>query len=156
MTGSRLHRPLAATASAVGLALTLTLTACASTDAGPSPTDSAGVPAGLAGVATFQVEGGDGPETFRIGLASTELVDHAQQLLAGEEVAAIPVGKISYDGDGGVNAPWSWHIDPKTLEFADMTTEVCDGLPSFVERHEVTSDTYCPWSSTVVAVEVAK
>ena len=49
--------------------------------------------------------------------------------------------------DPGVNAPWSWHIDPATLEFADMTIEVCDGLPSYVEDGTVTSDQYCPWSA---------
>ncbi|HEU4842314.1 MAG TPA: hypothetical protein VFT09_12750, partial [Ilumatobacteraceae bacterium] len=78
--------------------------------------------------------------------------DHARALLAGEEVASIPLGTVVRD-DPGVNAPWSWHIDPATLEFADMTIEVCDGLPSFVEDGTVTSDQYCPWSAEVVAVE---
>ena len=44
-------------------------------------------------------------------------------------------------------------IDPATLEFADFTTEVCDGLPEFVEDRTLTSDTYCPWSARVISVE---
>ena len=100
-------------------------------------------------VATFQVAG---DETFKIELATPELIDHAQRLLAGEELPAIPLGTVVRD-DPGVNAPWSWHIDPDTLEFAFATTEVCDGIPSFVEDGTVTSDQYCPWSAKVIAVE---
>ena len=49
-------------------------------------------------------------------------------------------------------APWSWHIDPMSLEYTLATTEVCDGLPSHVEDGTVTSDTYCPWSAKVVEI----
>lgn len=100
-------------------------------------------------VATFQVAG---DETFKIELATPELVDHAQRLLAGEELPAIPLGTVVRD-DPSVNEPWSWHIDPSTLEFAFVTTEVCDGIPSFVEDGTVTSDQYCPWSAKVIAIE---
>ena len=99
-------------------------------------------------VATIQVV----DEQFKVELATPELIEHARQLLAGEEVASIPLGTVVRD-DPGVNEPWSWHIDPATLEFADMTIEVCDGLPSFVEDGTVTSDQYCPWSAKVVAVD---
>lgn len=114
-----------------------TLAACS--DDGPA----AGNP-----VATFQVV----DETFRIELATPELADHARRLLAGEEIAAIPNGLVVRDAPE-VNAPWSWHIDPASLEFADMTIEVCDGLPSYVEDGTVTSDRYCPWSAEVIAVD---
>ena len=112
------------------------------------PDSSPATTAGGNPVATFQVV----DETFKVELATPELADHARRLLAGEELAAIPLGTVVRD-DPGVNAPWSWHIDPATLEFADMTIEVCDGLPSFVEDGTVTSDQYCPWSAQVVAVD---
>ena len=99
-------------------------------------------------VATFQVV----DEQYRIELATAELVAHAEALLAGEPVAAIPLGRVVRD-DPGVNAPWSWHIDPATLEFADLTIEVCDGLPSYVEDGTVTSPDYCPWSATIVSID---
>ncbi|MGP3535939.1 BP74-related protein [Microbacterium sp. RD1] len=101
-------------------------------------------------VATFEVV----DQTYRIELVTPELVEHARQLLDGEEVAAIPVGRI-VRGDASVNEPWSWHIDPDTVEFADFTTEVCDGLPEFVEDRTLTSDTYCPWSAKIVSLEPA-
>lgn len=99
-------------------------------------------------VATFQVVG----EQYKIELATPELVAHAEALLAGEDVASIPLGRVVRD-DPGVNAPWSWHIDPATLEFADVTIEVCDGLPSYVEDETVTSPDYCPWSAKVIAID---
>jgi hypothetical protein len=99
-------------------------------------------------VATFQVV----DETYKIELATPELVAHAEALLAGESVAAIPNGIVVRD-DPGPNAPWSWHIDPATLHFADMTIEVCDGLPSYVEDEIVTSDQFCPWSAKVISIE---
>lgn len=99
-------------------------------------------------VATFQVV----DETYKIELSTPELEQHARDLLAGEDVASIPNGIVVRD-DPGVNAPWSWHIDPASLEFADMTIEVCDGLPSHVEDGVVTSDRYCPWSAEIVSID---
>ena len=100
-------------------------------------------------VATFEVAG---VETYKIELDPPALVKHAEQLLKGENVAAIPLGRVVRDSPG-VNKPWSWHIDPKTLEFADFTIEVCDGLPSYVEDHTVTSPDYCPWSAKVIKID---
>jgi hypothetical protein len=37
----------------------------------------------------------------------------------------------------------------------DLATEVCDGLPSYVEKHQVTSPYYCPWGARVIAIEPA-
>jgi hypothetical protein len=99
-------------------------------------------------VATFRVV----DETYKIELATPELVAHAQALLDGEAVASIPNGIVVRD-DPGVNAPWSWHIDPASLEFADMTIEVCDGLPSYVEDGTITSERFCPWSAEIVSID---
>ena len=106
-------------------------------------------PGGSNPVATIQVVG----ETYRIELANPEVFAIAQQLLAKELPPMIPNGRIVRDS-AGPNAPWSWHIDPSTLEWADMTTEVCDGLPSYVEDGTLTSDWYCPWSAEVISIEM--
>lgn len=100
-------------------------------------------------VAVFEVAGS---ETYKIELATPELVQHAEDLLAGKPVAGIPLGTVVRD-DAGVNEPWSWHIDPATLEFAEITIEVCDGLPSYVEDGTVTSEQYCPWSAKVIEIQ---
>ncbi len=91
-------------------------------------------------------------ESYTVELATPELIEQAKALAAGEGSSGIPNGKV-VRGDASVNEPWSWHIDPETFEFAFATTEVCDGIPSFVEDETVTSDYYCPWSAKVVAVE---
>ena len=99
-------------------------------------------------VVTFEVAGYP-DETYKIELATPELIEHVKQIMAGEDVALIPNGLVVRD-DPGVNAPWSWHIDPASLNFADVTTEVCDGLPSYVEDGTVTSPYFCPWSTKVI------
>jgi hypothetical protein len=133
-----------------GVAAILGLAAIAGcSDDKSSDEGEAADPISAPAVATFEVADS---EQFKIELDTDELVEHARQLLEGESVAAIPLGTVVRD-DPGVNAPWTWHIDPATLEFADVTIEVCDGLPSFVEDGTVTSDQYCPWSAKVIALE---
>ena len=100
-------------------------------------------------VVTFEVAD---QGTYKIELITPEQIEHVKELMAGSEEGRIPVGTIVRDNPG-VNAPWSWHIDPTTLEFADATTEVCDGLPEYVEDGTLTSDTYCPWLAVPIKLE---
>jgi hypothetical protein len=99
-------------------------------------------------IVTFEVNEG---ERFRVLL--TDPVDQAQamRLLDGLDGPDIPNGRIVRET--GVNEGWSWSLDPADFEFADLTTEVCDGQPSDVERGALTSDRYCPWSARVVEIE---
>lgn len=99
-------------------------------------------------VVTFRVAD---KEDYKIRLTKPEDIAIARKLLAGEEAPSIPNGVV-VRGSPDVNTGYSWHIDPATLEFADMTTEVCDGLPSDVEQHLITSDRYCPWHVKVLAI----
>lgn len=122
----------------------LMLTACSPATPSPSPSPSPG--AGV--VATFRVN----DEQYRILLTDPADIAIARKLLAGEEAPRIPNGVIVRDGDGGVNTGWGWHIDPESVEFADVTTEVCDGLPSFVEDGTLTGDRFCPWTAEMIAI----
>jgi len=115
-----------------------------------TPSASAPPPASPGGVVvTFQV----GEEQYRIRLTDPADIAIARRLLAGDEAPRIPNGLIVRGDDGGVNTGYSWHIDPDSVEFADMTTEVCDGLPSYVEDGTLTGDRFCPWSAEVIAVD---
>lgn len=55
---------------------------------------------------------------------------------------------------------WSFQIDPKKVEFADLTTEVCDGNFMYVEDHLEewlsTVKTYCPWSTRRLVKEIRR
>lgn len=57
-------------------------------------------------------------------------------------------------GDGGFNAPRSWHMVPGTVETPDAAIEVCDGIPSMAEADlDYWLDTvgrFCPWGARVV------
>lgn len=71
-------------------------------------------------------------EVFRILLLdSTRIQAAAAALLAtGEHIVA---GTLRA-GDGGFNAPWSWHMDPASVTFPDVVAEDCVGCPSFVQN----------------------
>ena len=100
-------------------------------------------------VVTFLVAGS---VQYKIEITDPANLATARDLLTGNEDPKIPNGIVVRD-DPGVNEGYSWHIDPDSLEFADMTTEVCDGLPSDVENGIITSEYYCPWSAEVVAID---
>ena len=119
---------------------------------GPSPSASGSEAASGPVVVTFRV-GGD--EEYRILLTDPADIAIAEQLLAGEEAPRIPNGVVVRGDDGGVNTGYTWHIDPDSLEFAEITIEVCDGLPSDVERGMISGERFCPWSAEVIAIEPA-
>jgi hypothetical protein len=100
-------------------------------------------------VVTFRVAHG---ETYRIRLTEPADIAIARRLLAGQPAPRIPNGVV-VRGDPDVNVGYSWHVDPASVEFADFTAEVCDGLPSDVERGAITSPRYCPWSAEVIAID---
>ena len=91
-------------------------------------------------------------EQYKIRLTDPTDIEVARKLLDGNEAPPIPNGVV-IRGSSDVNVGYSWHIDPESVEFADITTEVCDGLPSDVEKGLLTSDRYCPWSAEVVAID---
>lgn len=127
--------------------LSAMLVACGGTvpPAQPPPT-----PTGI--VVTMRVADA---EEYRIRLTDPDDIATAQKLLTGQAAPHIPNGRV-VRGEPDVNVGYSWHIDPASVEFADTTTEVCDGRPSDVERGLITSDWYCPWSAKVVAIAPAQ
>jgi hypothetical protein len=103
-------------------------------------------------IATFDVLG----ETFRVRVENADTIEQVRALERGESTASIPNGRL-LRGDGGVNQPWSWHLDPNDIEMAEFAIELCDGTPSMVEEDlDYWVDTvgrYCPWSGELVSVE---
>ena len=97
-------------------------------------------------VVTFRVV----DESFKVLLTTPAQVVAAHMAQAGGR-ATIPNGRIVAGTQ--VNTGWSWHLED--VEFAEFTIEVCDGLPSHVEREGVrfAGGRYCPWSARVTAIE---
>jgi hypothetical protein len=117
-------------------------TACDSGGDSPSEPDT---------MAVFRVDScpGQAGETFRVLMTDPALIAEAERLIAtGDQ--RILIGSLAA-GDGGFNAPWSWHMVASTLEFADVTIELCSGCASFVENdldewiNNVGS--FCPWEA---------
>lgn len=51
-----------------------------------------------------------------------------------------------------LNKSWSWYFNPEDWDLADISIEVCDGNPQYVEDNLddfIQIGRYCPWSSTV-------
>jgi hypothetical protein len=114
---------------------------------GEGGSSSAGADAPV--IVTFEVV----DERYKVLLTEPADIHTARRLLAGENVPSIPNGRVVRET--GVNEGYSWSIDPKDIEFGDVTIEACDGLPSDVEMGIVTGDRYCPWSAIVLGVEPA-
>ena len=98
-------------------------------------------------VVTFTVAN----ESFRVLLTGADQIAAARAAQAGGQTR-IPNGKIVAGAQ--VNTGWSWHLED--IEFADLTTEVCDGRPSDVEREGTRygGGRYCPWGARVTAIEM--
>jgi hypothetical protein len=89
-----------------------------------------------------------GSERFVMRARDPETIRLARAQLTGQG-RAFPIGPL-LTGDGGFNAPWSWHLDPEAVRLTEAAVEVCDGLPSYVEAHRADFPTYCPWSGRIV------
>ena len=99
-------------------------------------------------VVTFEVI----DERYKVLLTDPADIQIARRLLDGDDVPSIPNGRVVRET--GVNEGYGWSIDPNDIEFADVTVEECDGLPSDVEIG-VTGDRYCPWAATVIGIDLA-
>jgi hypothetical protein len=102
-------------------------------------------------LATFDVQG----EEYSIFITNEDTIDDVFALEAGTSNATIPSGKL-LRGQVSYNKPWSWHIDSEDIVMAEITIELCSGLPSHVEENlDYWVDTvgrFCPWSAELVEI----
>lgn len=90
-----------------------------------------------------------GEETFVLRTTDAQTIQLARERLRGQNVR-FPSGPL-LAGDGGFNAPWSWHLDPAETRMVEVAIEVCDGTPSYVDAHRGDFARYCPWGADIVA-----
>lgn len=135
-------------------ALAALLQACAS--AVPTPVPSPAPTENLlrGGVlATFLVN----DQQFKVWTTNPQTIRQLIDLEAGKSTSSIPNGKILRGaGVANYNAPWFWHLDPQDTEMADMTTEVCDAEPNYVQENidEFVNvvGRYCPWDASLLSL----
>ncbi|HET8645264.1 MAG TPA: hypothetical protein VFO85_07230, partial [Vicinamibacteria bacterium] len=82
--------------------------------------------------ADFLVEVGS--ETFILRSTHPATIAQLREAAAGRR-AGFPLGPLRA-GNGGFNAPWTWHLDPEETRLTEVAIEVCDGAPSYVEQHQ--------------------
>jgi hypothetical protein len=114
-------------------------------DGAPPPSDATacGALPGSGVYATFRV----GNDVFHVSITNANGINQAIALWRGQSMAKIPVGAVEC-GNGTFNCGWSWRMKPDTVQFAEVTIEVCDGTPSYVQDHCADfARSYCPWGA---------
>jgi hypothetical protein len=106
--------------------------------------------------AYFKIAGATEADTFIIALTDPTAIAEARALARGQEPSKHVTGLVVSEAVP-YNAPWSFHLDPASISFAEMSIEVCDAATSYVEEHlaEVggaflPGRRWCPWSSRVI------
>jgi hypothetical protein len=121
------------------LVFTVLITACGGDVASMRPTPAQEF--------VIEVEG----EQFRLRTTNPATASALDARRRGGTLGVI-AGRI-VRGDGGFNTPWSWHLDPASIEVPEVAIEVCDGRPSMVQGDldywVDTVRTYCPWAARV-------
>jgi hypothetical protein len=70
-------------------------------------------------------------DVVRLEITNSEGLAQAEDLLRSGE-ARWALGTIRR-GDGGFNGSWTWHIDPATVTFAEVTIEACQTAMSAID-----------------------
>ena len=100
----------------------------------------------------------DGGDTFVFKLTNPDKIQLARNILSGIETREIhPMGVI-FKPSVDYNPPWSFHLDPTSVEFFSNAIEVCDGTIQYVEDHfdefcssfEPGNCQWCPWNSKLL------
>jgi Ca2+-binding RTX toxin-like protein len=96
-------------------------------------------------------------ETLVFRLNDPALVAHAGALLAGDETSDPRIGGTVVKTPVAYNIGWSYHLDPASVFFFEMSTEVGDSTMRYIEDHldEVGGELlpgsiWTGWSSTLV------
>ncbi|MEX0645423.1 MAG: hypothetical protein WD076_08930 [Parvularculaceae bacterium] len=118
----------------------------------PPADDAPAAPA----TATFRFTHPTHDEYFVARTADPEIIAKARAELA-KPLAdrSLHINGVIAKGSGEVNAPWSWHFVEGEWTLAEMSIELCDGWPGYIEDNldkwlaEV--GFFCPWSSRVEA-----
>ena len=102
----------------------------------------------VSSVVTFQVADGS---QFKVLLTDAADLRVIAELAEGKDAPSIPNGRLVEET--GVNAGWSWSIDPADFDFVDITDGSCDGTPQEIEDGTFEGERFCPWSAIVVSTK---
>jgi hypothetical protein len=94
---------------------------------------------------------------FVIKLTDGENIRHARRLATGEETSRPSVNGIIIKEPAPYNPGWSYHLDPRSIEFFDVAAEVCDANACQIEQmldaiggDFLPGNRWCPWGSRII------
>ena len=103
---------------------------------------------------TFEADSGD-TEPFTVWITAPAFIEEAKQLAlvgGGNRIACFRVV-----ADPGCDARWNFSVDAVEANFTDVTVEIYDAAPSWVNENLATwldpQMRWCPWSHRVVEVD---
>ncbi len=96
-------------------------------------------------------------DLFVVKLTDPVKIQKARDLLSGRDQSGRHIGGVIVKEPACYNSPWSYHLDPQSIEFFDNAMEVCDGAMGYIESHldEVggallPGNRWCSWGSRLV------
>ncbi|MGH9851246.1 MAG: hypothetical protein ACREBD_15520 [Blastocatellia bacterium] len=96
-------------------------------------------------------------DLFIVKLTDPVKIQKARDLFSGRQGSGRHIGGLIVKEPVCYNAPWSYHLDPQSIEFFDNAIEVCDGAMGYIESHldEVggallPGNRWCSWGSRLV------
>ena len=94
-------------------------------------------------------------KTFVIEIVDPARIDEARKIISSKSSKGV-MGTV-VPKSASYNPPWSWHLNPATISFFDMATEVCDCNVDYLEEHLseiggafLPNSSWCPWGSRLV------
>jgi hypothetical protein len=95
--------------------------------------------------------------TFIVEITNPADIRHARELVRGQTHDLPHILARIVKHPAPYNPQWSYHIDPSTIEFFDVSTEVCDATIPYVQEHLSEAGgaflpglIWCDWSSHLV------
>jgi hypothetical protein len=102
-------------------------------------------------------QGSDLKSRFVIQLSDPEKISHARGLLNGTVTQRTHAMGLIVKQKAPYKPRWSYHLDPASISFFEMATEVCDANMALVEKDLaqvggafLPGSRWCPWSSRLV------
>lgn len=99
----------------------------------------------------------DGDKPFVIALSDPQKIAHARRVVSGDEELKVHVMGTIIESRVGYNPAWGYHLNPDTIDFFELATEVCDASTGFVEKNlgqlggaTLPGHHWCPWSSRLI------
>lgn len=96
-------------------------------------------------------------DQFVIKLADPGKIQKARNILAGKDQSTPHVSGVIIKEAACYNPPWSFHLDPQTIEFFASAIEVCDGSIAYTESFLndaggafLPGNQWCPWGSRLL------